>query len=130
MGWEAGWIDSRRRRAVAEGQRGDYVATCSGSLFRVLVASLLAVGCGGSSGGTAPLTINSGSLPNGATGGAYSATLSASGGVTPVTWSRDRSLAARFVAGPIRDVDGHACDCRNLFLHGHGRRSAYSVGAS
>ena len=54
--------------------------------FGAVVASLLVVGCGGGSGGgPAPLTISSVSLPNGATGAAYSATLSASGGVTPVT---------------------------------------------
>ncbi len=61
--------------------------------FGAVVASLLVVGCGGGSGGgPAPLTISSVSLPNGATGAAYSATLSASGGVTPVTWSETGAL--------------------------------------
>ena len=61
--------------------------------FGAVVASLLVVGCGGGSGGgPTPLTISSGSLPNGATGAAYSATLSASGGVTPVTWSETGAL--------------------------------------
>ena len=59
----------------------------------VVVAALLAVGCGGSSGGSpAMLTISSGSLPNGATGVAYSANLSASGGATPVTWAETGAL--------------------------------------
>jgi Putative Ig domain len=61
--------------------------------FGAVVASFLVVGCGGGSGGgPAPLTISSGALPNGTTGAAYSATLSASGGVTPVTWSETGAL--------------------------------------
>ena len=75
--------------------------------FGAVVASLLVVGCGGgSSGGPAMLTISSGSLPNGATGGAYSATLSASGGVTPVTWSETGALPPGLSLDPSGTLTG------------------------
>ena len=75
--------------------------------FGAVVASLLVVGCGGGSGGgTAPLTINSGSLPNGATGGAYSATLSASGGVPQVTWSETGALPPGLSLDPSGTLTG------------------------
>ena len=48
---------------------------------------LSACGNGGSSGGASPLSISTTSLPGGTTGTAYSATLKASGGTTPYTWS-------------------------------------------
>jgi Putative Ig domain len=75
--------------------------------FGALVAGLLVVGCGGGSGGgPAMLTISSGSLPNGATGGAYSATLSASGGVTPVTWSETGALPPGLSLDPSGTLTG------------------------
>ena len=75
--------------------------------FGAVVASLLVVGCGGGSGGgPATLTISSGSLPNGATGGAYSATLSASGGVEPVTWSETGALPPGLSLDPSGTLTG------------------------
>ncbi len=61
--------------------------------FGAVLAGLLAAGCSGSSGGgTAVLTISSGSLPNGSTGVEYGFTLTASGGITPVTWAETGAL--------------------------------------
>jgi hypothetical protein len=62
-------------------------------LFATVLASALAAGCGGgSSGGTAVLAINSGSLANGATGVAYESALTESGGIMPVTWTETGAL--------------------------------------
>ncbi len=75
--------------------------------FGAVVASLLVVGCGGSSGGApAKLTISSGSIPNGATGVAYSATLSASGGVEPVTWAETGALPPGLSLDPSGTLTG------------------------
>ena len=53
----------------------------------VLSAALLSFGCGGGSNGTAPLSITTTSLPDGQVGSAYSATMSARGGRSPLSWS-------------------------------------------
>lgn len=75
--------------------------------FGAAVACLLVVGCGGGGGGSpARLTISPGSLPNGATGVAYSATLSASGGAMPVTWSETGALPPGVSLDPSGTVTG------------------------
>ena len=63
-------------------------------LFGIVIAIVLAAGCGGGGGeGVAPLTINSSSPPDGATGVAYPAfAFTASGGAAPVTWTETGEL--------------------------------------
>lgn len=61
-----------------------------GVMFVATLAACGGGGGGGSSGGGgggAPLTITTGSLPNGTVGVAYSVTLQVTGGTSPYTWS-------------------------------------------
>lgn len=85
-------------------------------LYSVVVLFVMAfttLGCGGShggggSGGTAPvsgLTINTSSLPAGEAGKSYSATLTASNGTPPYTWSAS-GLPSGFALAPDGTLSG------------------------
>lgn len=54
----------------------------------VLLGGVLISGCGGGSSSTTLLTITTTSLPNGTVGAPYTATLTATGGTSPYTWSQ------------------------------------------
>jgi hypothetical protein len=59
-----------------------------GVLWMVLFAGVLMAGCGGGSSSSTLLTITTTSLPNGTVGAPYTATLLATGGTSPYTWSQ------------------------------------------
>src|ERR1051326_7831993 len=63
---------------------------------------------GGSGSGPAPLAITTTSLPNTTQGAAYSATLTATGGVTPYTWSVTGSLPAGLSLSSSGTISGTA----------------------
>ncbi len=79
-------------------------AVCVGLLAAVLA------GCGGgksTSSGPATLTITTTSpLPGGVTGSAYSATLTASGGTAPYTWSATGTLPTGLVLSSAGEITG------------------------
>ncbi len=62
-----------------------YFCAC---LSAVLLACVLIAGCGGGGTTTTPLAVATTTLPNGSVGVAYYATLVASGGTSPYTWSQ------------------------------------------
>ena len=70
----------------------------------------------------APLTITTTSLSNGVVGTAYSASVVASGGTLPYTWSiTSGSLPGRAVTQPLHRRDyRHAHDRGHFELHGYG----------
>jgi hypothetical protein len=59
-----------------------------GVVWVVLCGIVLISGCGGGSSSTTLLTITTTSLPNGTVGAPYTATLQATGGTSPYTWSQ------------------------------------------